>query len=131
MGRRVDSRCGRDLESVYPAEECAVSSTIPNSVVLTGYVDDPGGDTLRIRPNRDDERWLEIPTASVISIEGAENGLKRVEVEGEIMFEDIFDEDVVRSVEEALAGAPISTWNLIPEDRITAAGLLELVPYSE
>jgi hypothetical protein len=108
-----------------------VSSSVPNSVVLTGYVDDPDGEPLRIRPDRDDERWLEVPKADVISIEPAPNGLSSVEVKRQIMVEDIFDEDVVRSVEEALAGAPISTWNLIPENRITAAALLELVPYSE
>lgn len=108
-----------------------MSSSIPNSVVLTGYVDDPDGDPLRIRPGADDERWLEVPKAAVISIEPAPNGLSGVEVEGQIMMEDIFDEDKVREVEGVLAGAPISTWNLIPEDRMTAAGLLELVPYSE
>jgi hypothetical protein len=107
-----------------------VSSSVPNSVVLTGYVDDPDGDPLRISPDRDDERWLEVPKDDVISIKAAPNRLSSVEVKGEIMFKDIFDEKVVRRVEEALAGAPISTWNLIPEDRITAAGLLDLVPYA-
>jgi hypothetical protein len=107
-----------------------VSASVPNSVVLTGYVDDPDGDPLRISPDRDDERWLEVPKASVISIEPA-NGLSSVEVEREIMTEDIFDEEKVGRVQEVLADAPISTWNLIPEDRITAAGLLELVRDSE
>lgn len=110
-----------------------MSSSIADPVDLSGYVDDRDANPVRIRPDSEDERWLEIPKGDVISIEPAGGELSRVKVKREALTREIFTKDDFVRLEEVFARAPrpLSTWNLIPEDLLTAAGLLELTPDME
>jgi hypothetical protein len=90
---------------------------------------------LRISPDTEGQRWLEIPFDDVIDRQQIDpgNALTRsvVWARRTAMMQPILDEQQGSAVEEALTGVPVSTWNLIPETRLVAAYLLSLIPYDE
>lgn len=91
--------------------------------------------TLRIGPDSEGQRWLDIPFAAVKDRQQLEPGseLTRsvVWVEREVMMQPLFTDEQGSAIAGALDGAPLSTWNLIPETRLVAAYLLNLIPYEE
>jgi hypothetical protein len=106
-------------------------------VSLVGYVGEgrtPSGysqPSLRIHPDRNLQRWLEIPRDKVIHSQqiDSEDTLTRsiVWVDHSTMVEPILSEEDVDAVAAALEPAPLSTWNLIPNTRLVAANLLGLI----
>jgi len=104
-------------------------------LALIGFVG-PGRDGgLRIHADRDLQRWLEIPAGATKDSQQIDPGdeLSRsvVWVDRQTMLLPIFTPAQSDGLDEAFAGAPLSTWNLIPETRLVAAQLLDLIPYGE
>ncbi len=91
--------------------------------------------TLRIGPDLEGQRWLAIPFDKVIDRQQTEPGSEFtrsvVWVKRDVMMEPIFTGEQSDLLEEALAGAPLTTWNLVPETRLAAAYLLNLIRYEE
>lgn len=92
---------------------------------------------LRIHADRNLQRWLEVPRPAVVDVRQLEPDSvftrSVVWVCNETMVEDLFVPDDVTAIGNAfnVAGAPYSTWNLIPETRLVAAALLDLIWYED
>lgn len=92
---------------------------------------------LRIHADRNLQRWLEVPRRAVVDVQQLEpeSVFTRsvVWVCNDAMVEDLFQPDDVTQIANAFnaAGAPYSTWNLIPETRLVTAGLLDLIWYED
>lgn len=108
-------------------------------IALVGFVG-PGRDgTVRIRPDYDGQRYLELP--GIVHREllepGNELSPSRIWVDRLTMLEPIFENEVgendgrLSEVANVLAGAPFSVWNLIPETRLVAADMMDLIRYDE
>jgi hypothetical protein len=108
-------------------------------IALNGFIGPGAAGGVRIHPDRDLQRWLEVP-AIVDSQQlnpGDELSRSVVWVDRRTMLEEIFEaspgvsDGRLDAAREALENPPFSTWNLIPETRLAAAELLGLVPYGE
>jgi hypothetical protein len=109
-------------------------------VVLIGFLG-PGrqAGSYRIHADRGLQRWLEVPGLIHSRRIDAEDELSRsvVWVDRQMMLEPIFENEQgendgrLGAVAESLEDAPFSSWNLIPETRLVAAGLLGLIAYGE
>jgi hypothetical protein len=106
-------------------------------IKLIGFVGPGRPGSFRIHPDGDLQRWLEIPEDALVDSQqvdpGDELSRSAIWVDRETMLQPILDEDVIEEVlaqvKELLGPAPLSIWNLIPETRLEAARLLELIPY--
>jgi hypothetical protein len=118
-----------------PADDVETEDVIS----LVGFVG-PGRDgSVRIRPDLNGLRFLEVP--AIVDREELEPGsqLTRsiVWVARETMLEPIFEnvdgenDGRLGEVASVLADAPFSVWNLIPETRLVAASMLDLIPYDD
>jgi hypothetical protein len=108
-------------------------------IALVGFVGPGREDGFRIHPDRDLQRWLEVPALVDSQRVDPEDELSRsvVWVNREMMLEQIFEgapnesDGRLQDVANVLVDAPFSTWNLIPETRLAAAILLGLIAYGE
>jgi hypothetical protein len=108
-------------------------------VSLIGFVGTgrttPGGQgaqpALRIHSGRSLQRWIEIPQEAVIHSQQIDptDPLTRsvVWVQREVMDEPMVTDEAFAAILAALEQAPLSAWNLIPETRLVAAGLIGLI----
>ena len=90
---------------------------------------------LRISPDSEGQRWLDIPIDAVVDRQQIEPGneLTRsvVWANKPVLMQEMFSEQQGGQIAEALSGAPLSTWNLLPETRLVAAYLLNLIPHEQ
>lgn len=106
-------------------------------VALVGYVCPGRSGAIRIHPDPNLQRWLEVPAVVDSQRIDPDDELSRsvIWVDREMMMEEIFadaegaNDGRLANVAEVLAEVPFSTWNLIPETRLEAARLLELRPH--
>jgi hypothetical protein len=108
-------------------------------IALNGFVGPGAAGGFRIHPDRDLQRWLEVP--AIVDSQQVNHGdeLSRsvVWVDRQMMLEDLFEGEPGQSdgrlddVKRDLGDVPFSTWNLIPETRLAAADFLGLIPYGE
>jgi hypothetical protein len=103
-------------------------------VALLGFADTwDQGSTLRLYPDVAYQRWMDIPTADIKAKAPYDDlGRTVVWVDRDSLNQPLFIDDTIELLDGRYAGAPISTWALIPDSRYVAAQLLELVaPYAE
>jgi hypothetical protein len=108
-------------------------------IALKGFIGPGPGGGFRIHPDRDLQRWLEVP--EIVDSQqvnpGDELSRSVVWVDRQIMLEEIFEvapgqsDGRLDEVKRDLGDVPFSTWNLIPETRLAAADFLGLIPYGE
>jgi hypothetical protein len=112
---------------------------VEDVISLVGFVG-PGRDgSVRIRPDYSGQRFLELPSIVHRQLLEPRNPLSRsrIWVDRMTMLEPIFEnqdgqnDGRLPEVANLLAGAPFSVWNLIPETRLVAASMLDLIPYDE
>ena len=108
-------------------------------IALNGFIGPGAAGGFRIHPDRDLQRWVEVPAIVDSQQLNPGDALSRsvVWVDRQTMLEEIFEaspgvsDGRLDDVKRALADPPFSTWNLIPETRLAAAELLGLLPYGE
>jgi hypothetical protein len=108
-------------------------------IALVGFVGPGRNGTVRIHPDYAARRYLEVP--EIVDREPLEPGNElspsRIWVDRLTMLEPIFEnpdgenDGRLTDVANVLADAPFSVWNLIPETRLVAASMLDLIPYDE
>jgi hypothetical protein len=90
---------------------------------------------LRIHSGRSLQRWIEVPREAVIHSEqiNPNDPLTRsvVWVQREAMDEPMVSDESFAAILAALEPAPLSPWNLIPETRLVAAGLIGVIREAE
>jgi hypothetical protein len=108
-------------------------------IALNGFIGPGAAGGVRIHPDRDLQRWLEVP-AIVDSQQvnpGDELSRSVIWVDRQMMLQDLFEaspgvsDGRLDDVKRDLGDVPFSTWNLIPETRLAAASFLGLIPYGE
>lgn len=126
------------LDDDQPPETVSDAEDVISLVGFVGNGRPAGGDgprALRVHPDKTLQRWLEIPREAVVHSEQIDPGdpftRSVVWVDRCTMMEPILSEQGFDAVEAALATAPLSTWNLIPNSRLVAAGLLGLIGHEE
>jgi hypothetical protein len=108
-------------------------------IALIGYVGLGQDHRRRLYADRELQRWVEVPAILDSQRLDPDDPLSRsvVWVARTTMMQPIFENEHgendgrLPEVEQVLAGVPFSVWNLIPETRLTAAGLLGMIPYGE
>jgi hypothetical protein len=102
-------------------------------VALLGFADEWGeGGNLRLYPEHAYQRWMDIPIDDIRArTQYDEAGRTIVWVDRDSLNEPLFVDGTIDELSEKYAGAPISTWALIPDSRYTAAQMLNLIaPYA-
>jgi hypothetical protein len=112
---------------------------VEDVISLVGFVGPGRNGTVRIRPDYSGQRFLELPR--IVHRQELEPGnpltQSRIWVDRLIMLEPIFENQAGQNdgrlpeVANVLADAPFSVWNLIPETRLVAASMLDLIPYED
>jgi hypothetical protein len=91
-------------------------------IALNGFIGPGAAGAVRVHPDRDLQRWVEVP-AIVDSQQvnpGDELSRSVVWVDRQMMLEDLFEGDPgesdgrLQNVKRELGDVPFSTWNLIP-----------------
>ena len=109
------------------------------AVALLGFVaDGRDADHIRLYPDVHYQRWMDIPRADIVTFEalGAEDdataGRTVVWVHRDKMNEPLFVDGTIEGLNKQFVDGWISTWALIPESRLVAAEILDLVaPWSD
>jgi hypothetical protein len=100
-------------------------------VALIGYVGTGQEGHVRLYPELDLNRWLDLPAGDIVdSVPVAGDALRDrtvVWVRREAMLAPMFKDTVLDALEAELEGAGMSTWPLVPGSRYVAAELLDLV----
>jgi hypothetical protein len=103
-------------------------------LALVGYVGRGRGGDVRLYPDIDLQRWMDIPPEDIVGsapLEADQTGLPPrtvVWVRHETMYAPVFKEDSLQDFANDFAGSWLSTWPLIPQTRYVAAQVLGLVP---
>jgi hypothetical protein len=130
----------RRIPPVSPIVELLLredSAETKDVMALVGFVGPGRGSDVRLYPDIDLQRWMDIPLEAIVAhrplddINSSRRGRTIVWVRRDAMFERVFKQGVL--TEQAFAdlfeGSWISTWPLLPETRLVAAELLDLVPH--
>jgi len=101
-------------------------------VALIGYVGTGQEGHVRLYPELDLNRWLDLPAGDIVdsATVAAGDALRArtvVWVRRDAMLAPMFKDSVLDALEAELAGAGMSTWPLVPGSRYVAAELLDLV----
>jgi hypothetical protein len=103
-------------------------------LALVGFVGSGNGTDVRLYPDVDFGRWMDIPAADVVSHTALTTfnpgRLQRtvIWVDANTMLAPVFRQG--RPVfTGAFVGSEISTWQLIPSTRLLAAEMLDLLPH--
>jgi hypothetical protein len=102
-------------------------------VALVGFIGPQREGHFRIYADRHLQRWLEIPVDSVkdsirIDTDDELGGRTIIWVEREVMTAEVFDPAVMEAMTSFFRDGWMSTWPLIPDDRLVAAEILGLLP---
>jgi hypothetical protein len=104
-------------------------------IALVGFVGPRRDDHVRIFPDPSYQRWLAIPADAIVDSEPAEDGRTFIWVTGDAMRAEMFTDNALAALDaELMPGGGMSTWNLLPDTRYVAAGMLDLLvttPVSE
>lgn len=119
VGDVLDARAQADVETI----------------ALVGYVGVGIGDPpdVRLYPDADFARWMDIPQAKVVTSAPLSTfGSGRLQrtvvwVHAEFILEPVFNEGAV-DFTDAFVSSEISTWQLLPATRLVAAQMLDLLP---
>ena len=101
---------------------------------LVGFVGPGRGDDIRLYPDIDFQRWMDIaPDEIVRSAPLTTFNSGRLErtvvwVKQEALMKPVFKPDSLQDFQDDFAGSWMSTWPLIPETRFVAAQILDLLP---
>jgi hypothetical protein len=113
------------------------SNETEDVMALVGFVG-PGRDgDVRLYPDIDFQRWMDIAPDDIVGsspLTAFNPGrLDRtvVWVRRDAMMGPVFKPDSLKNFEDDFAGSWMSTWPLIPETRLVAAQILDLVPHLE
>jgi hypothetical protein len=104
-------------------------------VALVGFVGAQREGNLRLYPDRNLQRWLEIPATNVkdsirIDTDDPLGGRTVIWVDRDSMTAKVFDDGALAALEEHFEGGVdgwMSTWQLIPDNRYVAAEMLDLL----
>ena len=101
------------------------------AVALVGFAEWWDPDNLRLYPDHAYQRWMEIPKTDIrAKAQYDDVGRTVVWVDRDSLNEPLFQDGTIEQLDQMYAGAPISTWALIPATRFVAADLLDLIaPY--
>lgn len=102
---------------------------------LVGFVGPGRGDALRVYPDEEGQRWMDVPLARVVAhasfgeVDAMRPGRTVVWIDREWMRDPVFHEDALTDFSELFAEQDswISTWQLIPASRLVAADMLGLL----
>jgi len=112
------------------------SGNTKDVMALVGYVGPGRGDDVRLYSDFDGQRWMDIPLDQIAHhapLEDVEGGPVRpgrsvVWVQREWMNGHVFREDALIDFGEEFVDSWMSTWQLIPDTRMVAAEMLDLLP---
>ena len=101
-------------------------------ITLLGFIGEGPAGHVRIHPRPDLQAFMDIPDADVVdslAVDHSRDALVRtvVWVRRESMYQSLFKETVLATLEGELVDVQMSVWSLIPETRYVAAELLGLV----
>jgi hypothetical protein len=102
-------------------------------VALVGFIGPQREGHFRIYADRHLQRWLEIPAGNVkdsirIDIDDDLGGRTIVWVDREVMIGPVFDDTILEAMQPHFVDGWMSTWPLIPDNRLVAAEILGLLP---
>jgi hypothetical protein len=110
------------------------SNETEDVMALVGFVGPGRGGDVRLYPDIDFQRWMDIPPGDIVDsspLDADHTGLAGrtvVWVRQETMFQPVFKQDSFLDFEADFAGSWMSTWPLIPSTRYVAAQILDLLP---
>ena len=101
-------------------------------VALIGYVGAGQEGHVRLYPELDLNRWLDVPAGDIVDSTPVAAGdalgdRTVIWVRREAMLAPIFKDTVLDALDAELDGAGMSTWPLVPGSRYVAAELLDLI----
>lgn len=97
-------------------------------IALVGFIGPRQDGHVRIYPDAGYQRWLAIPADSIVDSEPGDDGRTVIWVTGEAMRADMFTDNALAALDAELTPrGGMSTWNLLPETRYVAAGMLDLL----
>jgi hypothetical protein len=103
-------------------------------MALVGYVG-PGRDgDVRLYPDLDFHRWMDFRREDIVDSSPLDAGPAGLEgrtvvwVRRASMLDPVFKPESLEDFEDDFAGSWMSTWPLIPETRLVAAEILDLIP---
>jgi hypothetical protein len=96
-------------------------------IALIGFIGPRWDDHFRLYPDAGYQRWLAIPADAIMDSAPAGDGRTLVWVTGDAMRAEMFTDNALPALDREFApGGGMSTWNLLPETRYVAAGMLDL-----
>jgi hypothetical protein len=112
------------------------SGNTKDVMALVGYVGPGRGEDVRLYSDFDGQRWMDIPLEQIahhapfedVESDSARPGRRVVWVQREWMNGHVFREDALTDFGDLFVDSWMSTWQLIPDTRMVAAGLLDLLP---
>ena len=112
------------------------SGNTKDVMALVGYVGPGRGDDVRLYSDFDGQRWMDIPLDQIahqarledVERDPATPGRSVVWVQREWMNGHVFREDALTDFGEEFVDSWMSTWQLIPNTRMVAAEMLDLLP---
>ena len=128
------------IPPVSPIVELLLREDSPETkdvMALVGFVGPGRGSDVRLYPDIDLQRWMDIPVEAIVAHKPLEEvntgrpGRTIVWVHRDAMFEPVFKPAVLTEPEFAdlFDSSWISTWPLLPHTRLVAAEMLDLVPH--
>ena len=114
------------------------SGNTKDVMALVGYVGPGRGEDVRVYSDRDGQRWMDVPLEQIAHhapLEDVESGpvapgQSVVWVQREWMNGHVFQEEALNpsDFEELFVDSWMSTWQMIPDTRMVAAEMLDLLP---
>ena len=110
------------------------TGTTKDVTALVGYVGPGRGDDVRLYPDFDGHRWMDVPIDQIAHHAPLEDigpgpaGRSVVWVQREWLNGPVFREDALVDFADCFVGSWMSTWQLIPASRSVAAEMLDLLP---
>jgi hypothetical protein len=110
-----------------------VENETEDVVALVGFIGPQREGHFRLYADRHLQRWLEIPVGNVkdsvrIDTEDPLGGRTIVWVDRDVMVGPVFDDGVFEAMQSHFVDGWMSTWPLIPDNRLVAAEILGLLP---
>lgn len=104
-------------------------------ISIVGYVGPRVADgPLRLYADEEGQSYLEIPFEDFVDAEPIpddERMRMRIYVRRQLMVDNAFEEDVLEALNAKRCGPPMSLWQYLPQNRLTAAFMLDMLPRFE